>query len=142
MYMLSFYLIKSNVSVYKESKMHCFPYQASQEADNVFILQEKKLVTCPGRRSLQVAKNRFDGDVGIFPLEFNKASLTFSTPVKGKQKLRKVKGDNNNSTEEIEETELKEKSEKAPKPAKAKTPKTVKRSATLKNTTDGQVNYQ
>ncbi len=89
-----------------------------------------------------MAKNRFDGDVGIFPLEFNKASLTFSTPVKGKQKLRKVKGDNNNSTEEIEETELKEKSEKAPKPAKAKTPKTVKGSATLKNTTDGQVNYQ
>lgn len=99
----------------------------------MFILQEKKLVTCPGRRSLQVAKNRFDGDVGIFPLEFNKASLTFSTPAKGKQKLRKVKVDNNNSTEEIEETELKEKSEKAPKPAKAKTPKTVKASSTLKN---------
>ncbi len=89
-----------------------------------------------------MAKNRFDGDVGIFPLEFNKASLTFSTPVKGKQKLRKVKVDNNNSTEEIEETELKEKSVKAPKPAKAKTPKTVKGSATLKNTTDGEVNYQ
>ncbi|XP_010863766.2 twinkle protein, mitochondrial [Esox lucius] len=67
--------------------------KASQEADNVLILQEKKLVTCPGRRSLQVAKNRFDGDVGIFPLEFNKSSLTFSTPLKGKHKLRKVKGD-------------------------------------------------
>lgn len=108
----------------------------------MLILQEKKLVTCPGRRSLQVAKNRFDGDVGIFPLEFNKPSLTFSTPVKGKQKLRKVKVDKNNSTEEIEETELKEKSEKAPKPAKAKTSKTVKGSATLKNTTDGEVNDQ
>ncbi|XP_077407657.1 twinkle mtDNA helicase isoform X1 [Vanacampus margaritifer] len=64
--------------------------KASQEADNVLILQEKKLVTCPGRRSLQVAKNRFDGDVGIFPLDFIKASLTFSTPIKGKHKLRKV----------------------------------------------------
>ena len=64
--------------------------QASQEADNVLILQEKKLVTCPGRRSLQVSKNRFDGDVGIFPLDFLKASLTFSTPVKAKHKLRKV----------------------------------------------------
>ncbi|XP_016344803.1 twinkle mtDNA helicase [Sinocyclocheilus anshuiensis] len=116
--------------------------KASQEADNVLILQEKKLVTCPGRRSLQVAKNRFDGDVGIFPLEFNKASLTFSAPVKGKQKLRKVKVDKNNSTEEIEETELKEKSEKAPKPAKAKTSKTVKGSAALKNTTDGEGNDQ
>ncbi|XP_030196959.1 twinkle mtDNA helicase [Gadus morhua] len=64
--------------------------KASQEADNVLILQEKKLVTCPGRRSLQVSKNRFDGDVGIFPLDFLKASLTFSTPVKAKHKLRKV----------------------------------------------------
>nr|XP_046232459.1 twinkle protein, mitochondrial [Scatophagus argus] len=64
--------------------------KASQEADNVLILQEKKLVTSPGRRSLQVTKNRFDGDVGIFPLEFVKSSLTFSTPIKGKQKLRKV----------------------------------------------------
>ena len=66
------------------------PHQASQEADNVLILQEKKLVTCPGRRSLQVSKNRFDGDVGIFPLDFLKTSLTFSTPVKAKHKLRKV----------------------------------------------------
>lgn len=64
--------------------------KASQEADNVLILQEKKLVTCPGRRSLQVTKNRFDGDVGIFPLDFIKASLTFATPLKGKHKLRKV----------------------------------------------------
>uniref|UniRef100_A0A3Q3A0B3 Twinkle mtDNA helicase n=1 Tax=Kryptolebias marmoratus TaxID=37003 RepID=A0A3Q3A0B3_KRYMA len=64
--------------------------KASQEADNVLILQEKKLVTCPGRRSLQVTKNRFDGDVGVFPLDFIKPSLTFSTPLKSKHKLRKV----------------------------------------------------
>ncbi|KAK7919336.1 hypothetical protein WMY93_010620 [Mugilogobius chulae] len=63
--------------------------KASQEADNVLILQEKKLVTCPGRRSLQVTKNRFDGDVGIFPLDFIKSSLTFSAPVKGKHKFKK-----------------------------------------------------
>eukprot|EP00066_Takifugu_rubripes_P019135 XP_011608401.1 PREDICTED: twinkle protein, mitochondrial isoform X3 [Takifugu rubripes] len=31
--------------------------KASQEADNVLILQEKKLVTCPGRRSLQASTN-------------------------------------------------------------------------------------
>ncbi|XP_072312445.1 twinkle mtDNA helicase [Eucyclogobius newberryi] len=63
--------------------------KASQEADNVLILQEKKLVTCPGRRSLQVTKNRFDGDVGIFPLDFIKSSLTFSAPPKGKHKFKK-----------------------------------------------------
>ncbi|KAJ7987529.1 hypothetical protein DPEC_G00327440 [Dallia pectoralis] len=76
--------------------------KASQEADNVLILQEKKLVTCPGRRSLQVAKNRFDGDVGIFPLEFIKASLTFSTPIRGKTKLRKVKADKAEGSEREE----------------------------------------
>ncbi|TSK14771.1 Twinkle protein, mitochondrial [Bagarius yarrelli] len=97
--------------------------KASQEADNVLILQEKKLVTCPGRRSLQVAKNRFDGDVGIFPLEFNKTSLTFSAPVRSKQKLRKVKGDQT----ENQETELNERNEKVLKSAKdSKTPKTLK----------------
>ncbi|XP_069756222.1 twinkle mtDNA helicase isoform X2 [Narcine bancroftii] len=64
--------------------------KASQEADNILILQDKKLVSGQGKRYLQVVKNRFDGDLGIFPLEFNKASLTFS-PVKSKAKLRKVK---------------------------------------------------
>ncbi|XP_054840186.1 twinkle mtDNA helicase [Eublepharis macularius] len=68
--------------------------KASQEADNVLILQDRKLVTGPGKRYLQVSKNRFDGDVGIFPLEFSKTSLTFSAPIKGKAKLKKVKAEN------------------------------------------------
>ncbi|XP_068025846.1 twinkle mtDNA helicase isoform X2 [Melanerpes formicivorus] len=65
--------------------------KASQEADNVLILQDRKLMTGPGRRYLQVSKNRFDGDVGIFPLEFSKASLTFSSSGKSKVKLKKMK---------------------------------------------------
>lgn len=65
--------------------------QASQEADNVLILQDRKLVTGPGKRYLQVSKNRFDGDVGVFPLEFSKASLTFSSASKSKVKLKKMK---------------------------------------------------
>ncbi|XP_004701368.1 twinkle mtDNA helicase [Echinops telfairi] len=68
--------------------------KASQEADNVLILQDRKLVTGPGKRYLQVSKNRFDGDVGIFPLEFNKSSLTFSIPPKSKARLKKIKDDN------------------------------------------------
>ncbi|KAM4704349.1 twinkle mtDNA helicase [Rhinophrynus dorsalis] len=67
--------------------------KASQEADNVLILQDRKLTTGPGKRHLQIAKNRFDGDVGVFSLEFNKSSLTFSS-MKGKAKLRKVNKDN------------------------------------------------
>uniref|UniRef100_A0A8C3LDF5 Twinkle mtDNA helicase n=1 Tax=Chrysolophus pictus TaxID=9089 RepID=A0A8C3LDF5_CHRPC len=65
--------------------------KASQEADNVLILQDRKLTTGPGKRYLQVSKNRFDGDVGVFPLEFSKASLTFSSYGKSKAKLKKVK---------------------------------------------------
>lgn len=72
----------------------CFLLQASQEADNVLILQDRKLTTGPGRRYLQVSKNRFDGDVGIFPMEFNKTCLTFSNPVKSKTRVKKVKEDN------------------------------------------------
>ncbi|XP_023676102.2 twinkle mtDNA helicase [Paramormyrops kingsleyae] len=96
--------------------------KASQEADNVLILQEKKLVSSPGRRSLQVVKNRFDGDVGIFPLEFDKASLTFSAPPRGRNKLRKLKGDKGESAEAPEApgpTEKAEKPAKAAKPSKA-----------------------
>ncbi|XP_043453221.1 twinkle protein, mitochondrial isoform X2 [Prionailurus bengalensis] len=72
--------------------------KASQEADNVLILQDRKLVTGPGKRYLQVSKNRFDGDVGVFPLEFNKSSLTFSIPPKSKARLKKVKDDNGLAT--------------------------------------------
>ncbi|XP_067431664.1 twinkle protein, mitochondrial [Thunnus thynnus] len=122
--------------------------KASQEADNVLILQEKKLVTCPGRRSLQVTKNRFDGDVGIFPLDFIKSSLTFSSPVKGKHKLRKVtpKPENEEGewNEEVEGKEVavkkeevkKEKAEKAAKTTK--TPRSVKNPATGNGTTQKQ----
>ncbi|XP_030611212.1 twinkle protein, mitochondrial-like [Archocentrus centrarchus] len=105
--------------------------KASQEADNVLILQEKKLVTCPGRRSLQVTKNRFDGDVGIFPLDFIKPSLTFSTPIKGKHKLRKVNTKPENEEEgeaaaaaSKEEAAKKDKGEKTK--GNTKTPRTVK----------------
>ncbi|XP_062234380.1 twinkle protein, mitochondrial [Platichthys flesus] len=98
--------------------------KASQEADNVLILQEKKLVTCPGRRSLQVTKNRFDGDVGIFPLDFLKYSLTFSAPVKGKHKLRKVAS--KPETEESEEDEAAVKKSQVKKEKEGKANKTTK----------------
>ncbi|TRY90717.1 hypothetical protein DNTS_028984 [Danionella cerebrum] len=99
--------------------------KASQEADNILILQEKKMVTCPGRRSLQVAKNRFDGDVGVFPLEFNKVALTFSAPTKLKPKVRRVKAETNDEPKEL----------KPIKPAKTKTPKNEKQ---LKTKDDGE----
>ncbi|XP_015242865.1 PREDICTED: twinkle protein, mitochondrial [Cyprinodon variegatus] len=109
--------------------------KASQEADNVLILQEKKLVTSPGRRSLQVTKNRFDGDVGIFPLDFIKSSLTFSTPIKGKQKLRKV------APKPESEAEVQEKGNDGPlkkdEGKKEKATKTVKTSQAVKSPLSG-----
>ncbi|CAG0913518.1 unnamed protein product [Notodromas monacha] len=53
--------------------------KASQEADNVLILQDRSLKAGMVRKKyLQVAKNRFSGDTGILPLEFNKASRSFA----------------------------------------------------------------
>lgn len=107
--------------------------KASQEADNVLILQEKKVVSCPGRRSLQITKNRFDGDVGIFPLEFIKSSLTFSSALKGKLKLKKVPAKSENEEEDKENTvalNKEGKKEKAEKVGKTKTPRNVKSPAT------------
>lgn len=91
-------------------------------------------MTCPGRRSLQVTKNRFDGDVGIFPLDFIKSSLTFSALVKGKHKLRKVPTKPENEEVEGNEAAAKKdevKKEKAEKANKTKTPR-VKNPATGK----------
>ena len=51
--------------------------KASQEADNVVILQDKK-----GKNAgkyLQVTKNRFDGTLGKVYLDFNRDSLTMSS---------------------------------------------------------------
>lgn len=88
-------------------------------------------MTCPGRRSLQVTKNRFDGDVGIFPLDFIKSSLTFATPMKGKHKLRKVTVKPEN--EEGEEVEVVVKKEVK----KEKAAKTTKISQTINNPATG-----
>ncbi|XP_072154968.1 mitochondrial DNA helicase isoform X2 [Bemisia tabaci] len=53
--------------------------KASQEADNVFIIQHKQhSQTAELNKYLQVAKNRFCGDLGIVPLQFHKDSRSFS----------------------------------------------------------------
>lgn len=94
-------------------------------------------MTCPGRRSLQVTKNRFDGDVGIFPLDFIKSSLTFASPIKGKHKLRKVAAKPEN--EEVEEEEAAKKKEEVKKEKAAKTTKTPR---TIKNPATGNESVQ
>ncbi|XP_076764379.1 mitochondrial DNA helicase [Xylocopa sonorina] len=60
--------------------------KASQEADNVLIIQDKRLTSIRGKKYLQVAKNRFSGDLGIMVLDFDKSSLSYSPKLKKKGK--------------------------------------------------------
>ena len=55
--------------------------KATQEADNIFLLQVRYTngSSFKFRKYLQVTKNRFDGDMGIIPLSFDKESLSFGT---------------------------------------------------------------
>ncbi|XP_060655423.1 mitochondrial DNA helicase [Drosophila nasuta] len=52
--------------------------KATQEADNVLIIQDKRLTAVRGKKYLQVAKNRYSGDLGIMPLEFDKDALSYA----------------------------------------------------------------
>ncbi|XP_076248122.1 mitochondrial DNA helicase isoform X2 [Calliopsis andreniformis] len=58
--------------------------KASQEADNVLIIQDRRLSSIRGKKFLQVAKNRYSGDLGIMTLEFDKPSLSYSSKMKTK----------------------------------------------------------
>lgn len=51
--------------------------KATQEADNVLIIQDRRLTSVRGKKYLQVAKNRYSGDLGIMALEFDKQSLSY-----------------------------------------------------------------
>ncbi|KAI1280567.1 Twinkle protein, mitochondrial [Halotydeus destructor] len=51
--------------------------KAIQEADNILILQTKTLKSFKTQKYLQVTKNRFDGELGLFPLTFDKETLSF-----------------------------------------------------------------
>ncbi|KAG1680643.1 Twinkle protein, mitochondrial [Nymphon striatum] len=65
--------------------------KASQEADNILILQHKTFSGEPdGEKYIQVTKNRYDGDLGIMPIEFDKDSLSFA--------LMYMKGKNDSSS--------------------------------------------
>lgn len=52
--------------------------KASQEADNILILQNKWLSVFKCSKYVQITKNRWDGDLGKVPLWFDKESLSYS----------------------------------------------------------------
>ena len=52
--------------------------KATQEADNVLLLQEEIITERVKRKFVEVVKNRFSGDLGKVPLTFNPSTITFS----------------------------------------------------------------
>ena len=46
--------------------------KASQEADNILLLQEEELTPSFKKKSIQVVKNRYSGDLGNLPYTFSK----------------------------------------------------------------------
>ncbi|KAL4223412.1 hypothetical protein ACF0H5_016883 [Mactra antiquata] len=77
--------------------------KATQEADNIILIQDQRLVKPSGRKYIQIAKNRFDGDMGVMTLTFNKESLTFNT-VEKKKTTKKSDGSYSSKDEIMNET--------------------------------------
>ncbi|KAI4471863.1 t7-like mitochondrial dna helicase [Holotrichia oblita] len=71
--------------------------KASQEADNILLIQDKRLTSVRGRKYLQVAKNRYSGDLGIIPLDFDKTSLSYAQ----KKRATKSGGSIDKSSKEV-----------------------------------------
>ena len=82
--------------------------KASQEADNVLIIQDKRLTSIRGKKYLQVAKNRYSGDLGIMLLEFDNVSLSYASKKKSKvssdQKNTSKEGDEQPKGEQVDST--------------------------------------
>lgn len=72
--------------------------KASQEADNILILQVEWKGNLRQRKYLQISKNRYDGDLGTVFLKFNKESQGF-----GVTKLKDSQGFQ--ATEDVQEIE-------------------------------------
>lgn len=45
----------------------------------MLIIQDRRLTAIRGKKYLQVAKNRYSGDLGIMPLDFDKEGLSYAT---------------------------------------------------------------
>ena len=70
--------------------------KATQEADNVMILQNDN-----GKKSLEIKKNRYDGDLGSAYLYFNRQRLLFEEK---ENQSESTKDTTQNTTESVEPT--------------------------------------
>ncbi|KAK2578641.1 hypothetical protein KPH14_012133 [Odynerus spinipes] len=85
--------------------------KASQEADNVLIIQDKRLTSIRGKKYLQVAKNRYSGDLGVMPLDFDKSSLSYATKKKLKSETKSSTKDDLNKESISRSTDLSQSNE-------------------------------
>ncbi|CAG5135355.1 unnamed protein product [Candidula unifasciata] len=82
--------------------------KATQEADNVLILQDKRLTSVRGRKYLQVTKNRFDGELGLMLLKFDKESLGFASKDKERTSRKTDNEDAQNPEDDDDESQRRE----------------------------------
>ncbi|CAF1480837.1 unnamed protein product [Rotaria sp. Silwood1] len=77
--------------------------KASQESDNILIIQQRKLSTVNGGniKYLQVAKNRFDGQLGRFILRFDKERLSFSRSISSRDESNNESDDSEQQQQSI-----------------------------------------
>ncbi|XP_060534492.1 mitochondrial DNA helicase isoform X2 [Cylas formicarius] len=77
--------------------------KASQEADNVLIIQDKRLSSIKGKKYLQIAKNRYSGDLGVMALDFDKKGLSYAQKkLKEKKSVRNEPPDKDGSSKNAE----------------------------------------
>ena len=86
--------------------------KASQEADNILIIQDKRLTSVRGKKYLQIAKNRYSGDLGVMTMDFDKSSLSYEQKKKPKSELGD--GDATGKTEEKETRTKRDRNEEIP----------------------------
>lgn len=53
--------------------------------DEALQFQDKRLTAVRGKKYLQLAKNRYSGDLGIVPLDFDKDALSYQSKRKAKK---------------------------------------------------------
>ncbi|XP_074642291.1 twinkle mtDNA helicase-like isoform X2 [Tubulanus polymorphus] len=83
--------------------------KATQEADNVLILQDPTISGVRGsKKFVQIAKNRFDGSLGTMVLKFNKDTLSFADKPSTKpvEKVQQISSSLEDSDEYLEHDAL------------------------------------
>ncbi|XP_066250466.1 mitochondrial DNA helicase isoform X1 [Euwallacea similis] len=79
--------------------------KASQESDNIIIIQDKRLTSVKGKKYLQVVKNRYSGDLGVMPLVFDKKALSYAQK-RAKERENNTPTVTDNNIEDVEDQKL------------------------------------